>query len=639
MKKSKKFLCLLLALVMAGSLLLLPAAAANTQQSGAERYPTVYVHGLMGWGARDQIYAVTPYWGLTSDLMPYLTGKGYESYAASVGPLSSAWDRACELYAQLTGTTVDYGAAHAAEYGHARYGVTYDKPLFEGWSADKKINLVGHSFGGATIRLFLDILADGSAQEQAAAKADGTEVSPFFQGGKADWVYSLTTLAAPHNGTTFLECCGDMTQFAAEVSTTMAKLLGISDFKGVYDFQLEQFGFYRKDGETVLEALDRVLHSDFLSHNDNVFRDLTIDRALELNDDIEIQPNVYYFSYAGDKTRQSALTGERTSAADMTPLFVPFANQMCSYYNQTTAGGFQIDKSWAPNDGLVNTVSALYPTNSAGKCLTKSGQTGYIQRDGYSNVSYQPGVWNVMPVRHYDHGNFIAGMPVPNLSSQSTTALRQFYLSLMGNLSHVTSAPTTPDQPAGLPFTDVAESRWSYSYIKEMYDAGVINGMTATTYEPEGKLTRAQFVKLLACSLADAETLKTYEGKHPFKDSEGHWAEAYIAWAKDKGIVEGVSATEFDPEAPITREQMATIFGRYALKQGIELPKSENAAGSFPDADKISEYAREFVELMRIAGILNGYEDGTFRPQGNATRAEAAKLFSLFLSITDKLAK
>lgn len=188
-------------------------------------------------------------------------------------------------------------------------------------------------------------------------------------------------------------------------------------------------------------------------------------------------------------------------------------------------------------------------------------------------------------------------------------------------------------------FTDVAEDAWYHDYVYDLVYRGVVNGMTATTYEPEGKLTRAQFVKLLACSLADAETLKTYEGKHPFKDSEGHWAEAYIAWAKDKGIVEGVSATEFEPEAPITREQMATIFGRYALKQGIELPKSENAAGSFPDADKISEYAREFVELMRIAGILNGYEDGTFRPQGNATRAEAAKLFSLFLSITDKLAK
>lgn len=188
-------------------------------------------------------------------------------------------------------------------------------------------------------------------------------------------------------------------------------------------------------------------------------------------------------------------------------------------------------------------------------------------------------------------------------------------------------------------FTDVAEDAWYHDYVYDLVYRGVVNGMTATTYEPEGKLTRAQFVKLLACSLADAETLKTYEGKHPFKDSEGHWAEAYIAWAKDKGIVEGVSATEFDPEAPITREQMAMIFGRYALKQGIVLPKDAAPAQSFPDADKISEYAREFVELMRIAGILNGYEDGTFRPQNTATRAEAAKLFSVFLSITDKLAK
>ena len=186
-------------------------------------------------------------------------------------------------------------------------------------------------------------------------------------------------------------------------------------------------------------------------------------------------------------------------------------------------------------------------------------------------------------------------------------------------------------------FTDVAEDAWYHDYVYDLVYRGVVNGMTATTYEPEGKLTRAQFVKLLACSLADAETLKTYEGKHPFKDSEGHWAEAYIAWAKDKGIVEGVSATEFDPEAPITREQMATIFGRYALKQGIELPKDAAPAQSFPDADKISGYAKEFVELMRLAGILNGYEDGTFRPQNTATRAEAAKLFSVFLSITDKL--
>ncbi len=617
MKKSKKFLCLLLALVMAGSLLLLPAAAANTQ-SGATRYPTVYVHGLMGWGERDQIYSAVPYWGLTTDLMPYMTGKGYESYAASVGPLSSAWDRACELYAQLTGTTVDYGAAHAAEYGHARYGVTYDQPLFAGWSASKKINLVGHSFGGATIRLFLDILADGSAAEQAAAKAAGTEVSPFFEGGKADWVYSLTTLAAPHNGTTFLECCGSMAQFAAEASTAMAKLLGISDFKGVYDFQLEQFGFYRKDGETVLEALDRVLHSDFLSHNDNVFRDLTIDRALELNDDIEIQPNVYYFSYAGDKTRQSTVTGERTSAVDMTPLFVPFANKMCTCYDQTTAGGFRIDKTWAPNDGLVNTVSALYPTDSAGRCLTKTGQTGYVQRDGYSNVSYQPGVWNVMPVRHYDHGNFIAGMPVPDLASQSVTALRQFYLSLMDNLSHVSAAAA----PSGLPFTDVAADRWSYAYIKKMYDAGAVSGTSATTFSPDANVTRAQFVTMLA-GLAKADVSK-YPAT-PFRDvPESAWYAPYVNWALANGIVSGTSATTFSPDAVITRQDLAVMLYRYTQRYSIAL--QQQTVAPFTDEGSIADYALPAVQALHRAGAISGMPDGSFRPYSNATREQACTM-------------
>ena len=617
MKKSKKFLCLLLALVMAGSLLLLPAAAANTQ-SGATRYPTVYVHGLMGWGERDQIYSAVPYWGLTTDLMPYMTGKGYESYAASVGPLSSAWDRACELYAQLTGTTVDYGAAHAAEYGHARYGVTYDQPLFAGWSASKKINLVGHSFGGATIRLFLDILADGSAAEQAAAKAAGTEVSPFFEGGKADWVYSLTTLAAPHNGTTFLECCGSMAQFAAEASTAMAKLLGISDFKGVYDFQLEQFGFYRKDGETVLEALDRVLHSDFLSHNDNVFRDLTIDRALELNDDIEIQPNVYYFSYAGDKTRQSTVTGERTSAVDMTPLFVPFANKMCTCYDQTTAGGFRIDKTWAPNDGLVNTVSALYPTDSAGRCLTKTGQTGYVQRDGYSNVSYQPGVWNVMPVRHYDHGNFIAGMPVPDLASQSVTALRQFYLSLMDNLSHVSAAAA----PSGLPFTDVAADRWSYAYIKKMYDAGAVSGTSATTFSPDANVTRAQFVTMLA-GLAKADVSK-YPAT-PFRDvPESAWNAPYVNWALANGIVSGTSATTFSPDAVITRQDLAVMLYRYTQRYSIAL--QQQTVAPFTDEGSIADYALPAVQALHRAGAISGMPDGSFRPYSNATREQACTM-------------
>ena len=291
---------------------------------------------------------------------------------------------------------------------------------------------------------------------------------------------------------------------------------------------------------------------------------------------------------------------------------------------------------------VVMQIPTTYTTVQVGmRSLTGDAVTYKINTEEKTMNSTVDMYYKVEPVE----GKLV----IQNVSEDGILALTKLKVTGAGTTTNDVSVETTPEairyamalmRGIDVPqFTDVAEDAWYHDYVYDLVYRGVVNGMTATTYEPEGKLTRAQFVKLLACSLEEAETLKTYEGQHPFTDSEGHWAETYIAWAKDKGIVEGVSATEFDPEAPITREQMATIFGRYALKQGIELPKSDNAAGSFPDADKISEYAREFVELMRIAGILNGYEDGTFRPQGNATRAEAAKLFSLFLPITDKLAK
>mgnify|MGYP000822018870 CR=1 FL=1 len=427
----------------------------------------------------------------------------------------------------------------------------------------------------------------------------------------------MTEVAAPHNGTTFIESNGTIMDVSTNLAETLAKGFGITELKNLLDFQLEQFGICKDPDETVLETLQRVFSTDFLSHNDNVFRDLTIDRALELNDDIEIQPNVYYFSYAGDKTRQNSATGERTSAVDMTPLFVPFANRMCSYYDQTTAGGFRIDKTWAPNDGLVNTVSALYPTDSAGRCLTKSGQTGYIQQDGYSNVSYQPGVWNVMPVRHYDHGNFIAGMPVPDLASQSVTALRQFYLSLMDNLSHVSAA-------SGLPFTDVAADRWSYTYIKQMYDAGVVSGMTPTTFEPAGDVTRAQFVTMLA-GLAKADV-----SKYPatsFRDvPEGAWYAPYVNWALANGIVSGTSATTFSPDAKITRQDMAVML--YSYTQRFQVHLQQQPVKPFTDADSIAAYAQVAVQTLQRAGVISGMPDGSFRPREHMTREQACVVLS-----------
>ena len=288
---------------------------------------------------------------------------------------------------------------------------------------------------------------------------------------------------------------------------------------------------------------------------------------------------------------------------------------------------------------VVMQIPTTYTTVQVGmRSLTGDAVTYKINTEEKTMNSTVDMYYKVEPVE----GKLV----IQNVSEDGILALTKLKVTGAGTTTNDVSVETTPEairyamalmRGIDVPqFTDVAEDAWYHDYVYDLVYRGVVNGMTATTYEPEGKLTRAQFVKLLACSLEEAETLKTYEGQHPFTDSEGHWAETYIAWAKDKGIVEGVSATEFDPEAPITREQMATIFGRYALKQGIELPKDAAPAESFPDADKISEYAREFVELMRIAGILNGYEDGTFRPQGNATRAEVATILQRMTALMVK---
>ena len=410
MKKTRRILCLLLALVLSLSLCVIPAAAESAAPEAKD--PVVFVHGLMGWGGRDKINAVMPYWGMTTgSLTNYLNANGYETYAASVGPISSAWDRACELYAQLAGVRTDYGVKHSQEYGHDRFGIDYEKPLFEGWGTERAVNLVGHSFGGVTTRLFLEILANGCPEEVEAARAAGVEPSPFFLGGKGDWVHSLTAIAAPHNGTTFIEVCEGFTMVAAELATSISKALGLSAFKGVYDFQLDQFGIRRDDNETFSQALDRVMKSDFLSHNDNAFLDLTIDRALEINDGISTIEGVYYFSYAGNQTVPQKGTDNFVPSPLMWGLFHPGAAKMGRYCDQYTDGGFYIGKRWLPNDGMVNTVSALYPTDSDGNCFAADGSSrGWKNFNPYTDTSFRTGIWYVMPVQSLDHLQFIGGI-------------------------------------------------------------------------------------------------------------------------------------------------------------------------------------------------------------------------------------
>ncbi len=627
MKKTRRLLCLLLTLVLALSLCVIPAAAADDQTRSDD--PVVFVHGLFGWGQRDKIFRIMPYWGMTTGSLPdYLATQGYETYAASVGPLSSAWDRACELYAQLVGARTDYGVKHAQDFGHERYGIDYEAPLFDGWGTERAVNLVGHSFGGATTRLFLEILTNGCPEEVAAAKAAGVEPSPFFLGGKGGWVHSLTAIAAPHNGTTFIESNSDFTKFAADLTTAAAKALGLSSLKGVYDFQLDQFGIRKDDNETFSQALDRVLRSDFLSHNDNAFLDLTIDKSLEINKGIEIQPNVYYFSYAGDQTSTDPLTGNHYPTVSAIPsngmcaLMMPGSVNMGKYYDKYTAGGIYIDQSWLPNDGLVNTVSALYPTTTdknTTECLKRDGTQGWVNYDGYSNIAFQPGIWYVMPVTRADHMQFVGG-----IANKSIIETHLFYRNLMDDIysTYHTVQPTeTP-----FPFTDVPESRWSYPYIQQLYDAGVVSGTSATTFEPTANVTRAQFVTMLA-GLQGADVSAYTSGKFADVPADA-WYAPYVNWAAENGVVYGVSDTEFAPDAKISRQDMAAMLYRYAGQFGIQLGTG-NPAITFTDEADIADYALPAVEALQRAGVISGMPDGSFRPRDTATREQACVMLCL----------
>jgi triacylglycerol lipase len=629
MKTTKKLLSLLLVVMLLCSLI--PASAMAEETNAEDEYPFIFVHGLMGWGDRSMLDPIMPYWGMTTgNLMDYLTSKGYESYAAQVGPLSSAWDRACELYAQLTGTTVDYGAAHSAEKGHDRYGITYDEPLFEGWSAEKKINLIGHSFGGATARMFLELLTNGSAEEVAAAKAAGTDVSPLFEGGMGDWVYSLTAVAAPHNGTTFIETCDISTQVVTDFIYNLGASLGFTNLKGVYDLQLEHFGVSQKSDETDIEYLVRVLNSsEFMSHNDNAIYDLTIDNALEINDGIQLQDNVYYFSVCGDATHQSAVSENQIPDSSMFVLLKPFGTMMGRYYDESTAGGVYIDKTWLPNDGMVNVVSGLYPVNSQLKCLKADGSQGYVICDGYNNQDYEKGIWNVMPTQLYDHLSIIGG-----ILSNTVSNTHHLYLEIIGRItSTYGKSGTADDDPIDadtLPFTDVSKGSWSYDYILKMYQLGVVNGRSETVFDPTGNVTRAEFVKMLAC-LDGVDTSNYSTCK--FEDvSDSSVFAPYIEWAAENGIVYGTSSVTFNPNDNITREQMAAIICRYADYAGIKLSE-DTPAVTFTDSAQISDYAVDSVAALQRAGIICGVQnaDGSYSyyPKSFATREQTCKVLSL----------
>ena len=176
-------------------------------------------------------------------------------------------------------------------------------------------------------------------------------------------------------------------------------------------------------------------------------------------------------------------------------------------------------------------------------------------------------------------------------------------------------------------FVDINAKAWYHLYVDYAVTNGLFGGTSANTFEPETAMTRAMLVTVLW----------RYEGQpkgyqNTFADvneKNGSWYIDAVAWAASNGIVNGVGNNRFDPNGKITREQMAAILFRYAQKKGIDTSK-RGELSNYPDANKISAYAKEALSWAVGEGIING-SDGKLLPQGNATRAQVATILMRYI--------
>lgn len=185
-----------------------------------------------------------------------------------------------------------------------------------------------------------------------------------------------------------------------------------------------------------------------------------------------------------------------------------------------------------------------------------------------------------------------------------------------------TEEPTVSDGK----FTDVPDTFWAAADIYTLKEAGIINGKSDKEFDPEGKVTRAEFTKMIVNLFG----VKASQNTVAFTDCKADdWFTPFVAAAVEAGYVKGITDTEFAPDKTITREEACTILGRaYA--------KTSDKALSFTDSSEISDFATAYVALLVDMGYVNGYEDGTFLPKNEITRAEAAKIIASAFRAAEK---
>ena len=184
------------------------------------------------------------------------------------------------------------------------------------------------------------------------------------------------------------------------------------------------------------------------------------------------------------------------------------------------------------------------------------------------------------------------------------------------------------EEPFVNPFTDVAENAWYYDYIMEAVQKGLVNGVREDLFKPDANLTRAQFATILYRSLGSPST----EGlENPYTDLSADWYEDAVIYMSSIGVINGVGKGRFAPDSNITREQMVTML--YRLAKAEMTDEDLKVLDTFEDKDALSGYAVEPMAWAIKNGLVNGVGKNRLAPQGLATRAQAAKVVSLFAEL------